>query len=214
MMRYLTSILTLYPGDVISSGTPDGVGAGRKPPEFLKPGDVVTIEIDGIGTLRDADARERHEPPDAIEVPALVGPRSALRLRWRCSRPRAPSSRRGTGAAGRHHPRQRPRHHRRCAVFDRGSGRDLRRASSPPSARMPRSASSPVRTTTTIDLHGQTVIPGLADGHLHDAGGGPGVDLSRARVIADMLAAVAARVDAEPSRRRHRHRTATGTRRS
>ncbi len=52
MVRYLSGILTLYPGDVISSGTPDGVGAGRKPPEFLKPGDVVTIEIDGIGTLR------------------------------------------------------------------------------------------------------------------------------------------------------------------
>jgi len=51
MVRFLTSILTLYPGDVISSGTPDGVGAGRKPPEFLKPGDVVTIEIEGIGTL-------------------------------------------------------------------------------------------------------------------------------------------------------------------
>ena len=40
MIRYLTSILTLYPGDVISSGTPDGVGAGRKPPEFLKPGEL------------------------------------------------------------------------------------------------------------------------------------------------------------------------------
>jgi 2-keto-4-pentenoate hydratase/2-oxohepta-3-ene-1,7-dioic acid hydratase in catechol pathway len=52
MVRYLTSILTLYPGDVISSGTPDGVGAGRKPPEFVKPGDVVTIDVDGIGTLR------------------------------------------------------------------------------------------------------------------------------------------------------------------
>ena len=38
--------------------------------------------------------------------------------------------------------------------------------------------------TTTIDLHGQTVIPGLADGHLHDAGGGPGVDLSGARSLA------------------------------
>jgi predicted amidohydrolase YtcJ len=48
--------------------------------------------------------------------------------------------------------------------------------------------------TRTIDLHGQTVIPGLADGHLHDAGGGPGVDLSRARSIADVLAAIAARV--------------------
>jgi 2-keto-4-pentenoate hydratase/2-oxohepta-3-ene-1,7-dioic acid hydratase in catechol pathway len=51
MVRFLTSTLTLFPGDVISTGTPNGVGAGRKPPEFLKPGDVVTIEIEGIGTL-------------------------------------------------------------------------------------------------------------------------------------------------------------------
>jgi len=50
-LRYLTSILTLYPGDVVSTGTPDGVGAARKPPEFLKPGDVVSIEIEGIGKL-------------------------------------------------------------------------------------------------------------------------------------------------------------------
>jgi 2-keto-4-pentenoate hydratase/2-oxohepta-3-ene-1,7-dioic acid hydratase in catechol pathway len=59
MIRYLTSILTLYPGDVISSGTPDGVGAGRKPPEFLKAGDVVSIEIEGIGTLRTPMAAAR-----------------------------------------------------------------------------------------------------------------------------------------------------------
>ena len=50
--------------------------------------------------------------------------------------------------------------------------------------------------TTTIDLRGQTAIPGLADGHLHDAGGGPGVDLSRARSIADVVAAIKARVGA------------------
>jgi len=48
--------------------------------------------------------------------------------------------------------------------------------------------------TRTIDLHGQTVIPGLADGHLHDAGGGRGVDLSRARSIDDVQRAIAERV--------------------
>jgi predicted amidohydrolase YtcJ len=50
--------------------------------------------------------------------------------------------------------------------------------------------------TVTIDLHGQTVVPGLADDHLHDAGGGPGVDLSRARSLADVSAALTARVKA------------------
>jgi 2-keto-4-pentenoate hydratase/2-oxohepta-3-ene-1,7-dioic acid hydratase in catechol pathway len=51
MVRYLSGIMTLYPGDVISTGTPDGVGAARNPREFLKPGDVVEIEIEGIGKL-------------------------------------------------------------------------------------------------------------------------------------------------------------------
>jgi len=51
-IRYITSIMTLYPGDVISTGTPSGVGVARKPPEFLKPGDVVSIEVEKIGTLK------------------------------------------------------------------------------------------------------------------------------------------------------------------
>ncbi|HWZ33774.1 MAG TPA: fumarylacetoacetate hydrolase family protein [Bryobacteraceae bacterium] len=51
-IAYMSSIMTLYPGDVISSGTMGGVGTARKPPEYLKRGDVVEISIDGIGTLK------------------------------------------------------------------------------------------------------------------------------------------------------------------
>ena len=43
--------ITLYPGDVIATGTPAGVGMGLTPPQYLKPGDVVRIEIDGIGSI-------------------------------------------------------------------------------------------------------------------------------------------------------------------
>ncbi|TMF93175.1 MAG: fumarylacetoacetate hydrolase family protein, partial [Chloroflexi bacterium] len=39
-------------GTIIATGTPDGVGFARTPPEFLKPGDVVEAEVEGIGTLR------------------------------------------------------------------------------------------------------------------------------------------------------------------
>ena len=47
--------------------------------------------------------------------------------------------------------------------------------------------------TRMIDVQGRTVVPGLSDGHLHNGGGGPGVDLSRARSLADVKAAIAAR---------------------
>jgi len=43
--------ITLYPGDVIATGTPAGVGMGFAPPRWLGPGDVVRIEIDGIGAI-------------------------------------------------------------------------------------------------------------------------------------------------------------------
>jgi len=51
LISYLSRAFTLLPGDVIITGTPPGVGMGKKPPIFLKGGDVVTVEIDGIGTL-------------------------------------------------------------------------------------------------------------------------------------------------------------------
>ena len=43
--------MTLEPGDVIASGTPGGVGAGRRPPEWLWPGDEVEAGIEGVGSL-------------------------------------------------------------------------------------------------------------------------------------------------------------------
>jgi predicted amidohydrolase YtcJ len=48
--------------------------------------------------------------------------------------------------------------------------------------------------TRIIDLHGRTVVPGLEDGHLHNAGGGPGVDLSTTRTLAEVLAAISRRI--------------------
>ncbi|MDX1498509.1 MAG: fumarylacetoacetate hydrolase family protein [Woeseiaceae bacterium] len=51
ILRYVTSKMTLWPGDVIATGTPAGVGNGRNPPVYLKPGDTVEITIEGIGTL-------------------------------------------------------------------------------------------------------------------------------------------------------------------
>jgi len=51
LISYFSRMITLEPGDVIASGTPAGVGMARKPQVFLRNGDVVTVEIDGIGAL-------------------------------------------------------------------------------------------------------------------------------------------------------------------
>ena len=52
LIAFLSQAFTLYPGDIIASGTPHGVGVGRTPPVFLSNGDVVEMEIDQIGRLR------------------------------------------------------------------------------------------------------------------------------------------------------------------
>ena len=52
IIRYVSTILTLQPGDIIATGTPGGVGFTRTPQVFLRPGDVVETTIEGIGTMR------------------------------------------------------------------------------------------------------------------------------------------------------------------
>jgi 2-keto-4-pentenoate hydratase/2-oxohepta-3-ene-1,7-dioic acid hydratase in catechol pathway len=52
LINYASTIFTLVPGDVIVTGTPAGVGWSKKPPRFMKPGDVVEVEVEGIGVLR------------------------------------------------------------------------------------------------------------------------------------------------------------------
>jgi len=51
LIAYITQTITLEPGDLIATGTPAGVGAFRDPPVFMQPGDEITIEIEGLGTL-------------------------------------------------------------------------------------------------------------------------------------------------------------------
>lgn len=59
LIEYISRMLTLEPGDIISTGTPAGVGLGRTPPRWLRPGEEIVIEIEKIGTLRNPVVAER-----------------------------------------------------------------------------------------------------------------------------------------------------------
>ena len=63
LIGYVSGFTPLAPGDVIATGTPEGVAHARKPPPWLKPGDVVEIEISGIGTLRNTVVAEEEVAP-------------------------------------------------------------------------------------------------------------------------------------------------------
>jgi 2-keto-4-pentenoate hydratase/2-oxohepta-3-ene-1,7-dioic acid hydratase in catechol pathway len=52
LINYASTIFTMVPGDVIVTGTPAGVGWSKKPPRFMQPGDVVEVEVEGVGVLR------------------------------------------------------------------------------------------------------------------------------------------------------------------
>jgi len=57
-IEYISTFMTLQPGDIIVTGTPTGSGARLDPPQYLKPGDVIEVEVNGIGTLRNGVADE------------------------------------------------------------------------------------------------------------------------------------------------------------
>ena len=52
LVSYISRFMTLWPGDVITTGTPPGVGQGQKPPLFLRPGDVMELAVEGLGEQR------------------------------------------------------------------------------------------------------------------------------------------------------------------
>jgi len=59
LIAYLSAVLTLEPGDVIATGTPEGVGAARTPQRFLRPGETVRVEIEALGALENPIVAER-----------------------------------------------------------------------------------------------------------------------------------------------------------
>lgn len=65
LVSYISQFMTLMPGDIISTGTPAGVGLGMKPPRFLLPNDVMELSIEGLGTQRHRIVAEALEVSDA-----------------------------------------------------------------------------------------------------------------------------------------------------
>jgi 2-keto-4-pentenoate hydratase/2-oxohepta-3-ene-1,7-dioic acid hydratase in catechol pathway len=59
IVSYLSKCMTLLAGTIILTGTPEGVGFARKPPVFMKPGQVVEVTIEGIGTLANRVVRKQ-----------------------------------------------------------------------------------------------------------------------------------------------------------
>jgi len=59
IVAYLSKFFTLHPGDIITTGTPPGVGMGMKPPQYLKPGDKMVIAIEGLGVQRQKVVRDK-----------------------------------------------------------------------------------------------------------------------------------------------------------
>jgi 2-keto-4-pentenoate hydratase/2-oxohepta-3-ene-1,7-dioic acid hydratase in catechol pathway len=73
LISYLSEIVTLYPGDVIFTGTPEGVGLGRSPQTYLRAGDVLTTTVEGIGSMTHRfDSRVEPEKVTPDTNPATI----------------------------------------------------------------------------------------------------------------------------------------------
>ena len=68
-IEWVTKGMTVLPGTIIATGTPDGVGFARTPPEYLKPGDVMESEVEGIGLLRNRIVSAINAPIPPVAVP-------------------------------------------------------------------------------------------------------------------------------------------------
>ena len=81
LVSYISQFMSLLPGDVISTGTPPGVGLGQKPPLYLKAGDVMRLGIEGLGVQSRKPAPGRAERPDRRETIAYtrLAPRTPAR---------------------------------------------------------------------------------------------------------------------------------------
>jgi 2-keto-4-pentenoate hydratase/2-oxohepta-3-ene-1,7-dioic acid hydratase in catechol pathway/putative intracellular protease/amidase len=78
MLHYASNILTLRPGDVISTGSPAGVGSARNPPIFMKAGDVAACTIEGIGTLTNPVAAAEPSAPSEKVIALVLFPEITL----------------------------------------------------------------------------------------------------------------------------------------
>ena len=79
LINYLSTFITLRPGDVICTGTPTGAGARLDPPAWLRPGDVVEVSVPEIGTLRNAVADEPPAEDDSGRLDVLAGEAIGMR---------------------------------------------------------------------------------------------------------------------------------------
>jgi 2-keto-4-pentenoate hydratase/2-oxohepta-3-ene-1,7-dioic acid hydratase in catechol pathway len=62
LIHIISQVMTLEPGDMIATGTPGGVGFARNPPLWLRPGDTITVDIEGVGVLTNPVQAEASSP--------------------------------------------------------------------------------------------------------------------------------------------------------